>query len=147
MRQLAKPQEVLRRKVREGRTNMHGKVPNAIETTGEVTEEYKLLLRDLRQAARTLLDVRAKMPFALFMFRYVMQQEALRITDGNRCHAAKLLGLHRNTFTRNLLPSERLCSERFKHRPEPRSARVMMQQVEFPMDQVGTSHFGKEDSL
>lgn len=94
---------------------------------GELPEEYKLLLRELRQAARTLLDVGAKMPYALGMFRLQLQLEALARTKDKRLHAAKLLGVHRNTFTRNLDPSLRKCAERYDRRPPSRAARASRQ--------------------
>ena len=67
-------------------------------------EEIKLLLRDLSQAAKTMLDVGASMEYAVVMFRLQMRREALNRTRSgtSRCHAARILGEHRNTFTRGL---------------------------------------------
>jgi Bacterial regulatory protein, Fis family len=79
----------------------------------EPGEEYKLLLRDLRQAARTVLDVRGKKAFAVGMFLSMLRHEAMMRTDGKRAEAAELLGEHRNTFTRGLPEEERKMRERY----------------------------------
>jgi ActR/RegA family two-component response regulator len=66
------------------------------------------------------------------MFRHTLQQEALEITRGNRSRAALLLGVHRNTFTRHLLPDERKCAERYvDKRPPARTGRAAYQ-AKFP---------------
>ena len=77
------------------------------------SEEHLLLLRDLKQAAKTLLDVNAQMNYALVSFRLCLQHEALKRTDNNRTKAARLLGVHRNTFTRGLPIPERKYRERY----------------------------------
>lgn len=84
-------------------------------------EEHKLLLRDLKQAARTLLDVNAQMNYAMAEFRLVLQHEALRRTKDNRTKAARLLGVHRNTFTRGLPVRERKNRERYEDTRRPRT--------------------------
>lgn len=86
-------------------------------------EEHKLLLRDLGQAAKTLLDVGAAIPYSMVMLRLALQREALARCKGNRQRAAAMLGVHRNTFTRNLPPDERRARERFQKRP-PRTVPI-----------------------
>jgi DNA-binding NtrC family response regulator len=99
----------------------------------EAQEEYKELLAYLRQAARKMLSIRAKMPYAKFMFEHTMVLEALAITKDNRSRAATLLGVHRNTFTRHLLPQERKCGERYAaKRPPVRAGRLREHQLKFP---------------
>lgn len=74
----------------------------------ELPEEVKILLRDLTQAARTVIDVRGHMKYGVDMFRLALRQEALERTRddqhplGNQCKAARMLKEHRNTFTRGL---------------------------------------------
>jgi len=70
----------------------------------EAPEEIKLLLRDLSQAAKTMLDVGASMEYAVAMFRLQMRREAMaRTANGhNHCQAARILGEHRNTYVRGL---------------------------------------------
>jgi DNA-binding NtrC family response regulator len=105
-----------------------------MDGTKEPGEEYKELLAHLRQAARKMLSVRAQMPYAKFMFEHTMQLEALEITRGNRSRAAQLLGVHRNTFTRHLLPQERKCAERYAaKRPPVRAGRLREHQLKFPV--------------
>ena len=84
------------------------------DTNTDIPEENKLLLRDLGQAAKTLLDVGAKEDYAVGMFELALIREALKRTGNNRMHAAKLLGVHRNTLTRKLPVSERACRERYE---------------------------------
>lgn len=101
-----------------------------MDGTKGLPQEHQQLLADLRRAARTLLDVRAKMPYAKFMFEHTLLLEALAITKDNRSRAAKMLGVHRNTFTRHLLPQERKCAERYAgKRPPVRAGRL---QIRFP---------------
>jgi DNA-binding NtrC family response regulator len=101
--------------------------------TTQGQEEYLELLATLRQAARKMLSVRAQMPYAKFMFQHTMQLEALEITRGNRSRAARLLGVHRNTFTRHLLPQERKCADRYSaKRPPVRAGRLREHQLKFP---------------
>lgn len=79
-----------------------------------IGEEYKLLLRDAQQLAKTMLDVRADMSYAATVFRIALVREALARCNNNRSHAAQLLKIHRNTFTRCLPLADRKCQERFE---------------------------------
>jgi hypothetical protein len=83
----------------------------------EIAAEHQLLLRDLRQAARTVLDIRGGKKFAVEMFLITLRHEALERNQGKREAAAKMLGEHRNTFTRGLPEYERKNRERFVRRP------------------------------
>lgn len=90
----------------------------------EIGEEHRLLLRDLRQAAKTVLDVGGDQKYGVRMFLLMLQREALDRHGKNRCHAAKALGIHRNTLTRQLPPEDRKAPERFKKRPPARTVRI-----------------------
>jgi len=70
----------------------------------ELPQEIQILLRDLTQAAKTVLDVRGSLRYGVDMFRMCMRQEALRRTENghNRCQAARLLHEHRNSFLRGM---------------------------------------------
>lgn len=94
-----------------------------VEQSPEQGEEHKLLLRDLRQAARTVLDVRGKKKFAVGMFLQVLRREALERSGGKRTMAAELVGEHRNSFTRGLPEQERGARERFAPQAERRQLR------------------------
>ncbi len=85
----------------------------------ELPQEYQLLLRDLKQAARTVLDVRGKKKFALGMFLLVLREEAMERTGGRRAAAAQMIGEHRNSFTRGIPEEERKMRERFAPVPRP----------------------------
>ncbi len=85
----------------------------------ELPQEYQLLLRDLKQAARTVLDVRGKKKFALGMFLLVLREEAMQRTGGRRAAAAQMIGEHRNSFTRGIPEEERKMRERFAPVPRP----------------------------
>jgi len=83
------------------------------DTNAEVPEEHKLLLRQLKAAASTFLELRTPRAEAMSLFELALVHETLARTKNNRSHAAKLLGVHRNTLTRKLPISERGCRERY----------------------------------
>lgn len=82
----------------------------------EIAQEHLLLLRDLRQAANTVLDVRGGKKFAVRMFMSVLREQALARSNGKRSAAADMIGEHRNSFTRGLPEEERRARERYARR-------------------------------
>jgi hypothetical protein len=57
----------------------------------ELPQEIQLLLRDITQAARTIIDVGGSTKYGVDMLRLCLRQEALRRTEENQCRAARLL--------------------------------------------------------
>ena len=78
-----------------------------------LSEEYKLLLRDLSQVSNTFLDTRTGMRQAISFLKLSLIQEALKRTKRNRCHAARMLKINRNTLTRNMPLEQRRANERY----------------------------------
>lgn len=107
-----------------------------MQTGAPLTEEYKLLLRDLAQVSNTLLDTRTGFREAVNFLKLSLIQEALKRSKRNRCLAARMLKINRNTLTRNLPVAQRRENERYLGRKRVASAVAAPARITLPVGQL-----------
>jgi hypothetical protein len=87
----------------------------------------------LHQFAEGILDANFSLREMMEITRRALQDAALVRTHGNHTHAARLLQVHRNTFTRHIPAEERKARERF----QPKERRVNKQGQPVALRQLG----------
>ena len=73
----------------------------------ELPQEIQLLLRDVSQAAKTILNVGGSIKYGVDMLRIALRREAMERSGHNQCQAARILKEHRNNFALGMKQQER----------------------------------------